>query len=297
MLRKRASFKPNLKQASTPSSAPNQISTHNNLTELPSPPDTISNDTNKTVCLTNNPHSSVTDIQEEQQQQVLERQVQAAISELKGQKSEPIKLQSLRNSANKNVKLKDLLFFNPPLTKDQKKHKKNASQAKKVEQKKLIEDGEDPDKEENENGDAAAEQSLVPKVKMGPDGRLILDEGSTLINRKNSLRDQQAIIEDSDDIIGSTNYDSFRRRPANLGQSKWSEADTKRFYQALTLVGTDFSLMECLIFSGVRSRAELHKKFKREERLNKLKIDIALKNRISLSSTELSRLFPSKQEA
>lgn len=118
----------------------------------------------------------------------------------------------------------------------------------------------------------------------------MLDESSTIIHRKNAIKDQAAIVEDNEDIISRTNYDSFRRRPSKTSQSKWSLEDTKKFYHALTILGTDFSMMESLLFAGSRSRTELHKKFKREERVNKMKIDIALSNRISLNSAELDNL-------
>lgn len=229
------------------------------------------------------------------------KRVHEAITQLTGQKFEPIKSISLRNSANKNVKLKDLLFFNPPLTKEQKRHRKNIYIAKKTERKKLIEEQskatDDINQEDSNNNSSDAvematddEPSLVPKVKLGPDGKLILDESSTIINRKNSIKEQEAIIEDNEEVISRTNYDSYRRKPASTSQTKWSLDDTQKFYQALTIFGADFSMMESLLFSGHRSRTELHKKFKREERLNKTKIDIALSNRISLDSEELDEL-------
>lgn len=243
------------------------------------------------------------------QDEVSNQRVQEAITQLTGQKFEPIKSLSLRSSANKNVKLKDLLFFNPPMTKDQKRHKKSVYLAKKNERKKVQEEQASVSKEvqsdssqsEKSSSQTAPtlpdnpeitpqEQSLVPKVKMGPEGKLILDESSMIINRKNSVKEQEAIVEDNEDVICRTNYDSFRRKPSTTSQAKWSFDDTKKFYHALTLLGTDFSMMESLLFSGLRSRTELHKKFKREERVNKLKVDIALSNRISLNSEELDEL-------
>lgn len=282
MIRKRTSFKPKLTSAAgaeSTNSATAQTTTAPVTTSLaPNVDSHIEPETIKELQVPANTDSivivetpSINDV------------IQKAITELKGQRSEPIKLSSY--AANKNIKLKDLLFFNPPMTREQKRHRKNISIKKQAEQLQPPE-AVAPQPAVIEDND----QSLVPRVKMGADGNLVLDEESLVISRKNPLREQQPIIEDNDDIVGSTNYDSFRRRPANLGQTKWSETDTKKFYQALTLVGTDFSLMESLIFSGVRSRAELHKKFKREERLNKMKIDIALKNRISIGSEELNKL-------
>lgn len=218
-------------------------------------------------------------LQQAQQQVASSSRVQEAITQLTGQKFEPL---NLRSSANKNVQLRDLLAVNPPLTRDQKRHKKKLAIKSKTKQ---------PAEPAVEATTEESEPTLVPKVKMGPEGQLILDESSTIIHRKNAIKEQEAIIEDDEDVVSRTNYDSFRRKPSSANQTKWSLDDTRKFYHALTILGTDFSMMESLLFSGTRSRTELHKKFKREERVNKSKIDIALSNRISLSTEELKEIF------
>lgn len=328
MLRKRASFKPNLKQvnpqqpvassalaSATPSTcppAPSQpISSDDGpeplLLTLPAAENVVNDGLHQQIpsavsgdATTADSPSATTTSTSSQQPEVSDKRVQEAITQLTGQRFEPIKSLSLRSSANKNVKLKDLLFFNPPMTKDQKRHKKSVFLSKKSEKKKnatsnkeadeLVDATSPPPTTVTDLNQPVSEPSLVPKVKMGPDGKLVLDESSTIINRKNSLNEQEAIVEDNEDVISRTNYDSFRRKPSQTSQTKWSIEDTKKFYQALTILGTDFSMMESLLFSGLRSRTELHKKFKREERVNKLKIDIALSNRISLNSEELEDL-------
>lgn len=292
MLKKRTFFKPNLNKAATP-----QSDSKKPAPTTSSPSEEAAKQTETDANITKSfiepePSPTVSQIPE-----VSNQRVQEAITQLTGHKFEPIKLLSLRSSANKNVKLKDLLFFNPPMTKDQKRHKKSIILAKKNEQKKNQND-ETSNVNNTNNMDVDAEQSqqsneehsLVPKVKMGPEGQLVLDESSMIINRKNTIKEQEAIIEDNEDVISKTNYDSFRRRPSSTSQTKWSLEDTGKFYQALTILGTDFSMMESLLFSGMRSRTELHKKFKREERVNKVKVDIALSNRISLNSEELEDL-------
>ena len=188
----------------------------------------------------------------------------------------------------KGPKIRDLLFVNPPLTEDQRKHRKNEKKRIAEQRAKTVDKDAGDEKNEAAIDDSLSEElSLVPKVKMGPDGKLVLDESSTIINRNNPIKSQDAIIEDDEDIISRTTYNSFRRKPST---SKWSNEDTQKFYNALTIFGTDFSMMESFLFSGHRSRTELHKKFKREERANKNKIDLALSNRITLSSEELQEL-------
>ena len=269
MLRKRTTIKPNLGQAAAKPAIQQLKQPEQPATQPPEAPTRVVSETQPT-------HNRLSDDE-------LSKRVNEAINQLTGQKFEPIKSIALKN---KNVKLKDLLFLNPPLTKDQKRHRRSIQ--KSSEGKKKFH--EDASESQNSSQQSSEELTLVPKVKLGPEGKLVLDESSTVINRKNLIKDQEAIIEDDDEIIPRTNYDSFRRRPAATSQTKWSSEDTQKFYHALTMLGTDFSLMESLLFSGQRSRTELHKKFKREERVNKAKVDIALANRISVNSEELDGL-------
>lgn len=348
MIRKRASFKPNLSKVSSDNGTPTRLNASSTVSTPDAPTNKqslsqtdVSSDVNtsptkisrkddtvshaatsnsnvlevRNTSTTNTKDSleaSASELNTPPKLDVSASRVQAAINQLTGPKIEPIKSLSLRNSANKDMKLKDLLFFNPPMTKDQKRHKKSVLQAKKSELRKSN-DVDAPQSQQSTHETATTnassqetqltdidqhsqsssqedEHNLVPKVKIGPEGKLILDESSTIINRRNAIKDQEAIIEDNDDVVSKTNYDSFRRRPSNTSQTKWSSEDTRKFYHALAILGTDFSLMESLLFAGSRSRAELHKKFKREERVNKIKIDIALTNRISLNSEELDDL-------
>lgn len=291
MLRKRTSFKPNLKQVTSqqPESKKPSTSTSSEKEEH------VRKEAQNPIEESNILVEPEEDLASQTVPDVSNERVQEVITQLTGHKFEPIKLLSLRSSANKNVKLKDLLFFNPPMTKDQKRHKKSVVQAKK-EEKKRVRDEEasksnsESNKESEPSQDSSEDHSLVPKVKLGPEGQLVLDESSMIINRKNAIKEQEAIVEDNEDVISRTNYDSFRRRPTSTSQTKWSLDDTQKFYHALAILGTDFSMMESLLFTGLRSRTELHKKFKREERFNKAKVDIALSNRISLNSEQLEEL-------
>lgn len=301
MLRKRTSIKPNLKQipvaqASTKTAQQKLIVNSSQCpSDTPSEPPTkiVGDELTPVSPPTSAPavHSS-TLIPASNNIAINDHLVQEAISQLTSQKLEPIKSLKL---PNKNVKLRDLLFVNPPLTKDQKKHRKQnkpkfQQQAKDKQAAKVASKSNSDNDATNDNNDTQDEHCLIPKVKVGPDNTLILDESSTIITRKNSIKEQEAIVEDNEDIICKTNYDSFRRRPTRTSQTKWSPEDTTKFYKAMTICGTDFSMMESLLFSGARSRTELHKKFKREERINKKKVDIALSNIISVNSEELDNL-------
>lgn len=254
MLRKKAVFRPNLQHAPTKPNQPNPITPAEKPTEA-EPSEQI----NKTIP---EPEPSVPETHSQA--------VQEAIEQLTGRNFTPIKSTGLQNSKNKHIKLRDLLFVNPPLTEEQKKHKRSAVKRPKERVDAPVENSSEP--------------SLVPKVKMGAKGQLVLDEASTIITPKNSIKSQAPIFEDQDDV-SRTNYDSFRRRTSSC---KWTDDDTNKFYRGLAIFGTDFSMMESMLFSGTRDRTELHRKFKKEERANKAKVDTALSRRISLTSEELS---------
>lgn len=160
MLRKKTSFKPNLKLVtSQPTSA-----TDKQTPPASKPSEPVARVETRTGA-DDNSKQVIKEIPS-----VSKQQVQEAITQLTGQKLEPIRLVSLRSSANKNVKLKDLLFFNPPMTKDQKRHKKSVHLAKKREQK--LAESENPSSDEHDNrieGEPEVEEpTVVPQVKMGP---------------------------------------------------------------------------------------------------------------------------------
>lgn len=254
MLRKKAVFRPNLQHAPT---KPNQTNP-TSLSEKPreaEPAEEISETVPEPPTRVPETHS---------------QDVQEAIEQLTGRNFTPIKSTGLQNSKNRHIKLKDLLFVNPPLTEEQKRHKRSIVKRPK-------------ERVDDAPVQISSEPSLAPKVKMGAKGQLVLDEASTVITQKNSIKSQAPIFEDQEDV-SRTNYDSFRRRSSSC---KWSEEDTSKFYRGLAIFGTDFSMMESMLFSGSRDRTELHRKFKKEERSNKAKVDTALSRRISLTSEEL----------
>ncbi|KAK0181650.1 hypothetical protein PV327_003918 [Microctonus hyperodae] len=125
-----------------------------------------------------------------------------------------------------------------------------------------------------ENADDPAPTAMpVPQVKVGPDGQLILDEQSLVIENtgvkesREELANQAVIFEDND--FGNGFY---KRRKKT---KEWPEWETIKFYKALNIVGTDFLLMQSLF--PKRSRQELKVKFKKEERMNRLLVEKALK--------------------
>uniref|UniRef100_A0A1L8DFL4 Putative transcription factor tfiiib component b n=1 Tax=Nyssomyia neivai TaxID=330878 RepID=A0A1L8DFL4_9DIPT len=105
----------------------------------------------------------------------------------------------------------------------------------------------------------------VPQLKLGPNGEMILDEKSLVIETTGDREARETLAHASivyDDEFSSNN--GFYRRQART--KDWSDSETIIFYKCLHTIGTDFSLMGTLFTD--RSRRDLKLKFKKEERMN-----------------------------
>uniref|UniRef100_A0A3Q3WC41 Myb-like domain-containing protein n=1 Tax=Mola mola TaxID=94237 RepID=A0A3Q3WC41_MOLML len=135
---------------------------------------------------------------------------------------------------------------------------------------------EEEEEEEEEAASAAAEEEqeepfLVPQVKVAEDGSLIIDEESLTVEVQrakgpNPAQDRDPIFERG----STTTYSSFRK---GTYSKPWSSEETDMFFLAISMVGTDFSMI-CQLFPH-RARSEIKNKFKKEERENVWRVDKA----------------------
>ncbi|XP_072272335.1 transcription factor TFIIIB component B'' homolog isoform X2 [Pyxicephalus adspersus] len=131
---------------------------------------------------------------------------------------------------------------------------------------KNISNDEDDDLDEEDDDS----QSLAPRVKVAEDGSIILDEESLTVE---VCRNKAPIVEGNDPIFergSTTTYSSFRKSSYS---KPWSDEETDMFFLAISMVGTDFSMIGQLF--PHRERIEIKNKFKREERANSWRIDKA----------------------
>ncbi|XP_064603140.1 transcription factor TFIIIB component B'' homolog [Liolophura sinensis] len=162
--------------------------------------------------------------------------------------------------------MKDLIYWNPI---------KNPMKVR--EKKKAVESGHDVSDALKDGGSQEVmekdEELPVPQVKIGPDGSIILNEESLVIEKPSDQSEMSdiGVVDETDSLITSS---SFRTRHLS---KNWTEKETERFYYALSVVGTDFSMMSNLFKR--RNRYDLKKKFKREEKYNRSQVDKALKER------------------
>ncbi|XP_047228749.1 transcription factor TFIIIB component B'' homolog isoform X2 [Girardinichthys multiradiatus] len=147
-------------------------------------------------------------------------------------------------------------------------------------------------REEVEEEEAAAEEEqeealMVPQVKVAEDGSLIIDEESLTVEVQrakgpNTASDRDPIFERG----STTTYSSFRKSSYSR---PWSIEETDMFYLAVSMVGTDFSMI-CQLFPH-RARSEIKNKFKKEERINSWRIDKAFRERRKLDIEYFSKLL------
>ncbi|XP_067279050.1 transcription factor TFIIIB component B'' homolog isoform X2 [Pseudorasbora parva] len=131
------------------------------------------------------------------------------------------------------------------------------------------------------------EPMLVPRVKVAEDGSLIIDEESLTVQVSRAKGPNPA--DDRDPIFergSTTTYSSFRK---GTYTKPWSSGETEMFYLAISMVGTDFSMIGQLF--PHRGRLEIKNKFKKEERNNSWRIDKAFKEKRRLDLDFFKKLM------
>ncbi len=117
---------------------------------------------------------------------------------------------------------------------------------------------------------------LKPKVIIEPDGSVRIEkpnyfEVAQKIQDDNFKKNFPYIVHKNEK--NKITSSSFRR---NSHSDKWSEKETELFYNALSLFGCNFTYLEIIL--KPRTRDQIKKKFSREEKYNKEKIEMTLLN-------------------
>lgn len=158
----------------------------------------------------------------------------------------------------------DLIYYNP-VTNPMKRSKDPTTVPRKV----SICDTEEIPEEENEDDPSSA--MPVPQVKVGPDGQLIIDEQSLVIEQTNAKKSREVLAKEAIVDDDNTGNGFYKRKQKSKEWPKW---ETLKFYKALNTVGTDFLLMQS--FFPNRTRQEIKIKFKKEEKVNRNLVEKAL---------------------
>ncbi|XP_046521761.1 transcription factor TFIIIB component B'' homolog isoform X2 [Equus quagga] len=187
--------------------------------------------------------------------------------------------ESQRPPDRSKMTMRDFIYYLPdnnPMTsslEQEKKTEKSLTPVQTREQEsKSTPEAEDEDEVEEEMDEGPL---LVPRVKVAEDGSIILDEESLTVE---VLRTKgPCVVEENDPIFergSTTTYSSFRK---NYYSKPWSNKETDMFFLAISMVGTDFSMIGQLF--PHRARIEIKNKFKREEKTNGWRIDKAFQEK------------------
>ncbi|XP_007486561.1 transcription factor TFIIIB component B'' homolog isoform X1 [Monodelphis domestica] len=187
--------------------------------------------------------------------------------------------------------MRDLIYYLPDsnpmkssLEQEAKTEKSTPVQTKEQEEKNIPDAEGDDEEMEEENNDGPL---LVPRVKVAEDGSIILDEESLTVE---VLRTKgPCVVEENDPIFergSTTTYSSFRK---NYYSKPWSNKETDMFFLAISMVGTDFSMIGQLF--PHRARIEIKNKFKREEKANGWRIDKAFQEKRPFDFNFFARLL------
>ncbi|KAI5790109.1 hypothetical protein EDC01DRAFT_114330 [Geopyxis carbonaria] len=119
------------------------------------------------------------------------------------------------------------------------------------------------------------------------DGQIVLDEESLRIDRhqRDAIEEEtMEIVEENQNtrLVNSATWSKQERG------EKWDAASTQRYYEALSMFGTDFEMIAKL-FPG-RSRRMMKNKFNCEERKHPQRITLALRTRVAVDLKEYSEI-------
>ncbi|XP_074184954.1 transcription factor TFIIIB component B'' homolog isoform X2 [Rhinolophus sinicus] len=187
--------------------------------------------------------------------------------------------ESQRPPDRSKMTMRDFIYYLPdknPMISSLEQEKKTEKSLTPV-QTRVQEDKSTPDAEDNEEVEEEMDEGplLVPRVKVAEDGSIILDEESLTVE---VLRTKgPCVVEENDPIFergSTTTYSSFRK---NYYSKPWSNKETDMFFLAISMVGTDFSMIGQLF--PHRARIEIKNKFKREEKTNGWRIDKAFQEK------------------
>lgn len=127
---------------------------------------------------------------------------------------------------------------------------------------------------------------VAPQVRV-VGGEIVVDEDSALMGPADTETVQMDIVHDSGRHLTSHAF------VKTSGNNRWSKEDTKKFYEALSMCGTDFSLISMLF--PKRTREQIKGKYKIEERANPRKLETFLKKRKAFDTAWLERVQKEKE--
>ncbi|PAV74672.1 hypothetical protein WR25_19454 [Diploscapter pachys] len=163
----------------------------------------------------------------------------------------------------KKMKISDMIYWNPKNEAGMKKKDSDASSVVSAQR-----------QDTSTSLEPKQPAIVAPQVKIGPDGKLVIDEASLVVQGTEKKDTSAWDIVEEDRMGSKITSMSFRKRLFRKGTS-WTEKETELFYEILRHTGPDFGLMH--EYFPTRARHELKTKFNREEKTNWARLNEVLK--------------------
>lgn len=115
------------------------------------------------------------------------------------------------------------------------------------------------------------------QLRLNPDGTMVVDEESTVVDRHKNASYQNAhkLKVDENPFANLYNSGTYGK---NIYTDPWSNEELIKFYKALSMWGTDFNLIAQLF--PYRSRKQIKAKFINEEKKHPVTVELALRSRL-----------------
>ncbi|KAH3685381.1 hypothetical protein WICPIJ_003666 [Wickerhamomyces pijperi] len=127
----------------------------------------------------------------------------------------------------------------------------------------------------------AAEEALPNnqgiQLKLGADGKLVVDEESRIVDRKSNLVGLERERHDQNPFENIVNSGTYGKRRYT---DKWDEHDVFKLYKAISQWGTDFGLI-AMMFPH-RTRMQVKNRFLLEEKKRPKLVELALMNKLNV---------------
>ena len=125
-------------------------------------------------------------------------------------------------------------------------------------------------------GTNGGKESIAPQVQV-VDGQIVVNQQSLSVKAQiEPLMKPERRVEESGNKLSAFSYSGY------LAPEKWTKEDTDTFYTVLEQFGTDFGTIQK--FFPKRERKQIKSKFRREEKSNPEKIELALKTHRGMSA-------------
>jgi len=134
----------------------------------------------------------------------------------------------------------------------------------------------------NSNTDSAVNAPLV----VLKDGKVEISPINAPVEEKTINKELEVVSNKKNKVTTSSSF----KNPTHT--KKWTEKETKKFYRALELFGTDFSMIAQLF--PTRNRNQMKHKFLREEKQNPEKVNAIFKNIKTISFSGLMNRYQRK---